>query len=102
MVQIFLLYKANVFFNFIAAIVFLIACILVGRYSYIVFVEESPASSGFWPTIIFSAGLLTLSVQLFLTGMLASLISSLRRLAEDINFRLKQFDQPKKDRQSYQ
>lgn len=90
-VGIFILYRANWFFNFIASIFFLVAAGLAVRYVLLVYFANAPAGA-FWPTIILSGILLVISIQIYLTGLLASLISSVRKLSEDTNYRVKRHE----------
>jgi glycosyltransferase involved in cell wall biosynthesis len=90
-IAIMLLYHANWLFNFLSGTAILISIILVARYVLLVFFAGAPANA-FWPSIIFAGVLLVVSFQLFLTGILASLISSNRRLMEDTNHRIKKLE----------
>lgn len=91
LISIFLLYRANWFFNVLAGLMFLLGGVLVIRYLFLVFFADSPASD-FWPSIVFAGVLFSVGFQLFLTGVLASLISFIRKLSEDTNRRIKKMD----------
>jgi glycosyltransferase involved in cell wall biosynthesis len=98
MINIFLLYRANVFFNIVAFMFFLLSVALGVRYLVLVLFLNAPAGN-FWPTVILAGVALAIAFQLLLTGILASLISSVRKLSEDTNYRIKKlgaFD-PKRD-----
>lgn len=90
-VAIFILYKANVFFNIIAVVVFILAALLSAGYVYLTAFHGTSVKL-LWPLIIFSAALFVIAAQIFFAGILASLISSLRRLAEDSNYRVKKIE----------
>jgi glycosyltransferase involved in cell wall biosynthesis len=91
MISIFLLYKANVLFNILALIFFLLSILLFTRYVLLVFFLNAPAGN-FWPTVVLSGVTFAIAFQIFLTGILASLISSVRKQSEDINYRIKKLD----------
>ncbi len=88
MVGIFILYRANVLFNALASFFFLLGTALAIRYTVLVFFAGAPANA-FWPSLIFAGVSLTIGVQVFLTGIIASLVSSSRKLSEDLNYRVK-------------
>jgi len=88
MLSIFILYRPNIFFNFIAFIILLFSIMLVLRYLLHVYMSSTP-SGAFWPSIVLAGIMLVVSFQIYLTGLLASLISSIRMLSEDTNFRIK-------------
>lgn len=90
-IGIFILYRANWLFNTLASAALFGSLLLLARYVALTVLAGAPASS-FWPSIIFSAVLLAISFQLFLTGILASLISSGRTLAEDTGRRVKKLE----------
>ena len=90
-VGIFILYRANWFFNFVSVIFFLVSLLFIIRYVILTAFFGAPAAS-FWPTVIFSGILFVVAFQVFLTGLVASLISSVRKLSEDTNFRIKKLE----------
>lgn len=87
-IEIFLLYKAKVFFSILAALTFLAGVGLVIRFLYRITFLDSVAST-FWPSIVLAGVLLIVSVQLFLTGVITSLLSSNRKMSEEILYRLR-------------
>lgn len=91
MAAIFLLYRANWIFNFIAISVLLLSLFFVVRYTILISFFNAPAAS-FWPSIILSGALFIAAVLVFFVGILASLISSVRKLCEDINYRIKKLE----------
>lgn len=88
---IFILYRANWFFNFISLIIFSVSFFLAARYAFLIIVYGAPAGN-FWPTIILSGILLAISIQVYLTGIIASLISSNRKLSEEIIYRVRKLE----------
>lgn len=91
MATIFLLYRANWIFNFIAISVLLLSFFFVARYMILISFLNAPAAS-FWPSIILGGALFIVAVLVFFVGILASLISSVRKLCEDINYRIKKME----------
>jgi len=91
MATIFLLYRANWIFNFIAINILLLSFFFVLRYMILTIFFSAPAAS-FWPSIILSGALFIAAVLVFFAGILASLISSVRKLCEDINYRIKKLE----------
>lgn len=91
MAGIFILYRANWFFNFVAMFFFMASLLLIGRYVILTVFFGAPAAA-FWPTVIFAAILFAIAFQVFLTGLVASLISSVRKLSEDTNYRIKKLE----------
>jgi glycosyltransferase involved in cell wall biosynthesis len=89
--SIFILYRASFFFNAVAAVIFLFSAALVVRYVVLTVYYKSP-SNAFWPSIIFAGILFAIAFQVFLTGILSSLVSSLRKLTEEVNYRLKRVE----------
>jgi glycosyltransferase involved in cell wall biosynthesis len=96
MVTIFLLYRANWIFNFITISVLLLSFFFVVRYIMLISFFNAPAAS-FWPSIILSGVLFIVAVLIFFVGILASLISSVRKLCEDINYRIKKLEIDRKE-----
>lgn len=87
-ISIFLLYRTNILFKSASLLSFIISLILALRYLLLVFLYDAP-SNNFWPSIILSGTLLILSVFLYITGILASLLAANRKLSEEILFRLR-------------
>ena len=69
----------------------LFSLFLAARYLALIFLSQAPAGN-FWPTIIFSGVLLILSVFLYITGILASVLAANRKLSEEILYRLRKKD----------
>lgn len=96
MATIFLLYRASWFFNFIAIGALLLSLFFAARYMILISFLNAPAAS-FWPSIILSGALFIVAVLVFFVGILASLISSVRKLCEDINYRIKKLETETKE-----
>jgi glycosyltransferase involved in cell wall biosynthesis len=86
-----LIYWSSQFFTALALATFLAALILVVRYLALIFFWGAPSGS-FWPSIVLAGGLFILSVQLYFTGVVASLIATNRKLAEETIYRLRRAD----------
>lgn len=91
MVTVFLLYRANWIFNFISLSVLLLSFFFAARYMVLITFFKAPAAS-FWPSIILGGTLFIVAVLVFFVGILASLISSVRKLCEDIDYRIKKLE----------
>ncbi len=89
--RIFILYRANIFFNTISLSILSFSGLLVLRYAFLVFVKGAPAGN-FWPSIIFAGILLAVGIQIYLTGIIASLISSNRKLSEEMLYRIRRLE----------
>lgn len=89
--NIFLLYRSNEIFTVASLITLIASTLLIARYLVKVMYFGSTAVT-FWPTVVLAGILLVISIQLFLTGLLASLISSNRKLNEEIVYRLRKAD----------
>ena len=90
-VEVFLLYRATIIFNVLSGTSLLIGLFLVFRFAYrITFLNSTSAT--FWPSIVLAGVLLIISFQLFLTGVLTSMISSNRKLSEDMLYRIRKID----------
>jgi len=87
-VSIFLLYRTNVLFGFSALLTFIVSFVLAIRYFILILFSSAPASN-FWPTIILAGVLLIISVLLYITGILASLLVANRKLSEEVLYRLR-------------
>ncbi len=87
-INIFLLYRTNLFFGLSASFSLLISIFLVLRYLVLIFFLEAPAND-FWPSVILSGAMLIISILLFVTGIVASLFVANRKLSEEILFRLR-------------
>lgn len=96
MITIFLLYRANYFFNSIAAGILAVSFLFAARYMILTVFFNAPAAA-FWPSIILSGVLFIAAVLVFFAGILASLISSVRKLCEDINYRIKKMEIDRKE-----
>lgn len=91
MISIFLIYRANFFFNVVALVFLLSSICLAIRFLVLVLFAHSPADA-FWPSISLAGVLLVIAFQVFLTGIMASLISSVRSLSEDVSYRIKRIE----------
>ena len=94
-INIFLIYNSSRFFSVLAGLSFLAALVLAGRYVFLVLFENAPASN-FWPSIILAGSLLILAFQLYLTGVVSYLISSNRKIGEEIVYRLRRMEMESK------
>lgn len=90
-ISILLVYWSSQFFTMLASATFLIALGLAVRYVALTFYYGAP-SGNFWPSIVLAGCLLILSVQLYLTGVVSSLIATNRKLAEETVYRLRRMD----------
>jgi glycosyltransferase involved in cell wall biosynthesis len=90
-VSVLLVYRSSQFFTTLASTTFLVAVALVVRYLALVHLWGAP-SGMFWPSVVLAGCLLILSVQLYLTGVVASLIGTNRKLAEETIYRLRRMD----------
>jgi len=95
-VTVFLLYRANVFFNALALFVFALSLLLLALALALVFVYRVHVGL-FGPLIVLGGVLFAVGVQIFFVGILASLISSVRKLSEDTNYRIKTMEIREKD-----
>jgi len=80
---VFLIYRSKYLFNIAALTVFIFSLGLFLRFMFLVTFYGIP-SDQFWPTIILSGVLLAMSFQIYLSGVVASLITSVRILTEDL------------------
>ena len=87
-VSIFLLYRTNVLFGFSALLTFIVSLVFAIRYFILILYSNAPATN-FWPSIILAGVLLVISVFLYITGILASLLTANRKLSEEILYRLR-------------
>jgi glycosyltransferase involved in cell wall biosynthesis len=90
-ISIFILYRSNVLFGIIAISCFLLSLILAIRFLLLVTFGDA-AGEDFWPSIILAGVLLVISIQVYLTGVIASLVSSNRKISEEIVYRLRKMD----------
>jgi len=88
-IEMFLLYRAAWFFSVLSGTTFLISLGLVIRFLFRITFYPNSISTTFWPTVVLAGALLIISFQFYLTGILASLISSNRKLAEEILYRMR-------------
>jgi len=84
MFRIFTVYKAFAFFSWLTAIAFTSGCLLGFRFLYFYF---TGGGQGHIQSLILAAVLLIVSVQFFAMGILADLISSNRKIVEEIQYR---------------
>ncbi len=87
-VDIFFLYWSKIFFSLLSMVFFVVAVLLVVRFLYRILFLGSVAGT-FWPTVVLAGVLLIASIQIYLTGVLASMVSSNRKLSEEILYRMK-------------
>lgn len=85
-IRMFLVYRSSQFFTLLGAVPIVGSIVLALRYSKSVFWRKTNQTA-FWPSILLSGFLLMLGFQLFLTGIIAELIGSLRQLTEEILYR---------------
>jgi glycosyltransferase involved in cell wall biosynthesis len=97
-ISVFLLYRSYYLFTLLSVLMLFTGCVLVFRYIYLIIMYRSLATS-FFPTIILAGILLAISFQMYLTGILSSLISSNRKLSEEILFRLKKNESENSEKQ---
>jgi glycosyltransferase involved in cell wall biosynthesis len=89
--KIFIIYRSGPFFTVLSATSFAFFLLIVGRYVYLIADRAVPMSQ-FWPSIIMAGVLFGLSVQFYLTGILCALISTNRKLSEEVLYRLRKLD----------
>ncbi|PCJ57068.1 MAG: glycosyl transferase [Planctomycetota bacterium] len=89
MIDVFILYHSRIFFSIIGTICLTGSVFFLLRYLYMILYADASRTS-FWPTIILSGVLLVVAFQVYLTGVLASLINSNRKLNEEVLYRLKE------------
>ena len=82
-INVFLVYRSNLIFNFLALISFLSSVLLLLRYLFLTFYNSAP-SEGFWPSLVFAISIFSLSVILYFFGIIASLSITNRILLEEI------------------
>ena len=87
-VNVFLIYRSTFTFNFLSLVSFTAASALASRYLWLILVDHA-SRSAFWPSIIVAGCLFLLSIQFYLTGILAMLIGSNRKLLEEAITRLR-------------
>jgi len=85
-IRIFMTYRPLVFFVVPGSIAFLLGTLLGLRFLYFFFVTQT--SSGHIQSLILTAVLLILGGLLIIFGLIADLISSNRKLIEDVEYRL--------------
>jgi glycosyltransferase involved in cell wall biosynthesis len=84
MFRIFTVYKAFAFFSWLTVIAFTSGCLLGFRFLYFYF---TGGGQGHIQSLILAAILLIVSVQFFAMGILADLISSNRKIVEELQYR---------------
>lgn len=94
--NIFLLYKSVQLFTVLSLLLLLASIGLVIRYLVLITIKGAPLDV-FWPSIILAGTLLALSFFVYLTGILASLISANRKLSEEVLFRLRRLESDAKN-----
>lgn len=88
-IRIFIVYRASYFFSLLGILPIIFAIILAGRYTYFVFIMKEHMT-GFWPSIVLAGFLLVIGFQLFLTGVIAEVGASNRKLTEELLYRQRQ------------
>ena len=88
-IRAFMMYKPLRFFTIIGSVIFLIGLILGIRFLVFVFMGES---GGHIQSLILASTLLLLGFQTFIYGLQADMISSNRKLLEDIQERVRRLD----------
>lgn len=89
--SVYILYRSVAFFNKLAFTCLFIASILSARFLILIFYYDH-SKKVFWPSVILSGVLIALSFQFFLTGIIASLLSTNRKLSEEILYRQRKND----------
>lgn len=84
-----ILYRATLFLGVSAFITFSLAIILTLRFIYRITFMPTSSAGTFWPSVILAGILLLISILLYITGIIASLIASNRKLNEEVLYRLK-------------
>ena len=82
-INVFLVYRSNFVFNFLAFTSFLFSILLLFRYFYLTMFFEALAGS-FWPSLVFAFSIFSLSIILYFFGILASLNTANRILLEEL------------------
>lgn len=90
-INIFLLYKSVQLFTVLSLVLLLASISLMARYLVLITFKGAPVGV-FWPSIILAGILLTLSFFVYLTGILALLISANRKLSEEVLFKLRKLE----------
>jgi glycosyltransferase involved in cell wall biosynthesis len=90
--RVFMLYKPLRFFAYSGAIVFTAGFLLGVRFLYFYFTAEG---TGHIQSLILAAVLLTIGFQLAILGLVADLISTNRRLLEDLQYRMRRSETDK-------
>ena len=85
--RVFLMYEALRVFTLLSLVPFLAGLALVVRYVYYFAVGQG---AGHVQSVVVASGLLLLTFQIFLLGLLADLIAKNRRLSEEIHYQLRQ------------
>lgn len=85
-IRVFIVYRSSWFFSALSIVFFAISLALAARYAYIVFILRQGAAN-FWPSILLAGFLLVMGFQMILTGILAELAASNRKLLEEILFK---------------
>lgn len=89
--KVFLIYKSPATFSLLALTALGIGAALAARYGYMIGYENAPRTA-FWPSVILSGALLIMSLQFYLTSILSELISSNRKLLEEVVGRLRRLE----------
>lgn len=93
MLRFFIVYNPFKYFVFIGMCLFLLGFILGSRFLYFYF---TTGSSGHIQSLILSAVLLGMGFQTILTAFLADLFAVNRKLLEDVQYKLRKFENQKK------
>jgi hypothetical protein len=90
-VRIYAMYEPLKFFFLAGSTIFGIGFLFLLRYLYFV-ATEGRRGAGHLQSVVFGGALLTIGVLIFLIGLLADLIASVRRLLEDTLYRVKKME----------
>lgn len=82
-IRVFIVYRASLFFTALGVVPLMVSLLLACRYAYLVFVLQRNVTA-FWPSIVLAGFLLVVGFQLVLTGVLAELVASNRKLTEEL------------------
>jgi glycosyltransferase involved in cell wall biosynthesis len=90
-VRIYAMYEPLKFFFLAGSAIFGVGFLFLLRYLYFV-ATEGRRGAGHLQSVVFGGALLTIGVLIFLIGLLADLIASVRRLLEDTLYRVKKME----------
>jgi glycosyltransferase involved in cell wall biosynthesis len=97
--QIAAVYRSGPFFSLLGVPPIFFAFVLALRYTRLVFFQRRHMTA-FWPSIVLAGFLLVIGFQLFLTGILAEMVGSNRKLLEELLYRERCRNLPRKTSQA--